>query len=136
MSLQGCFGIVPFTASRAFVNTFTDFKVDNKGRWAEHHVHLQMPILEFTGPGLTEVKFKMKLSTQFNNDPILMLTILRLYMLTAFVAPLLVGNRPVTLGFNLFVLTDIGEEHKFYDARGNLFCVDVEVTLKEYRLLM
>jgi len=136
MGLMGCYGVIVFEASRRRVNTFTDFKVDNKGRWAEHHVHLQMPILEFTGPGLSEVKFKMAFCSSWNNDPFAMLTLLRLYMLTAFVAPLLVGNRPVTLGFNLFVLTDISEEHKYYDARGNMFWAEAEVTLKEYRLLI
>ncbi len=125
-----------FEASRRRINTFSDFKVSNASRYAEHDVHLQMPILEWTGPGLSEITFKMVFTKEWNNDPFAMLTLLRLYMATSFVAPILVGNRPVTLGWNLFVLTNISEEHKYYDARGDMFWAEADVTLKEYRLLI
>ncbi len=46
MALLGCYGVIVFEASRRRINTFTDFRVENKGRWTEHKVHLQMPILE------------------------------------------------------------------------------------------
>ena len=49
---------------------------------------------------------------------------------------LLVGMRPITLGFNLFVCTRVGEQHKFFDSAGSLFGAAVDVTLKEYRLLL
>jgi hypothetical protein len=95
-----------------------------------------MPILEFTGPGLTQVSFRMTFCSSWNNDPFAMLSLLRLCMRTGVVAPLLLGNKPVSLDFNLFVLTSVSEEHKYYDAKGNMFWASANVTLKEYRLLL
>lgn len=136
MALAGCYGVVIFEASRKRVHTFSELKVKNENRYAQHDVHLQMPILEFTGPGLTEVSFAMNFNKEWGSDPFISLSMLRLYMATGFVAPLLVGNRPVTLGWNLFVVTSVDEEHKFYDARGTLFGASVQVSLKEYRMLL
>jgi hypothetical protein len=52
------------------------------------------------------------------------------------VAPLLVGNRPITMGFNLWVVTNVGEEHKFFTRSGTLFGAAADVSLKEYRLIV
>ena len=62
--------------------------------------------------------------------------VLRTYLKSGFVSPLLVGMRPVTLGFNLFVCTQVDEEHKYFDATGALFGAAVDVQLMEYRLLI
>lgn len=134
--MLGAFGALWFQASRRRVHTFFDLTVSTENRFAQHDVHLEMPILEFCGPGLTEVSFKMNFNTEWGSDPFGSLIILRAYCKTGFVSPLIVGNRPVTLGFNLFVLTHLGEEHKFFDAHGNLFGAAVDVKLKEYRLLL
>jgi hypothetical protein len=136
MALLGAYGTIIFEASRRRINTFTDLRVNNEGRWAEHDVHLQLPILEFTGPGLTQVSFRMTFSSSWNNNPFGMLSTLRSYMRIGAVAPLLVGNKPVSLDFNLFALIGISEEHKYYDAKGNMFWASANVTLKEYRLLL
>lgn len=132
----GTFGLLMFECSRRRVHTFSDLKIKNTNRVAQHDVHLQMPILEFTGPGLTEVSFSMNFNKEWGADPFISLLVLRAYVKTAFVAPLLVGMRPVTLGFNLFICTEVSEEHKFFDAGGNLFGAAVEVQLKEYRVLL
>jgi hypothetical protein len=134
--MVGTFGLLLFEASRRRVQTFSDLTVSNSNRFAEHAVHLQMPILEFTGPGLTEVSFRMNFNRQWGSDPMAALMVLRAYVKNGFVAPLLVGMRPVTIGFNLFVCTGVGEEHKWFDARGTLFGAAVDVQLKEYRVLL
>jgi hypothetical protein len=132
----GTFGILMFECSRQRVHTFSELKVDNENRFAQHDVHLQMPILEFVGPGLTGISFAMNFNTEWGSDPTISLLILRTYVKTGMIAPLLVGNRPVALGFNLFVCTKVSEAHKFFDARGTLFGASVEVALKEYRVLL
>lgn len=136
MAILGIFGVLLFEASRRRVHTFSDLTVNNENRFAQHDVHLELPVLEFCGPGLTEVSFKMNFNSEWGTPPFMSLLTLRLYCKSGFVSPLLVGNRPITLNFNMFVVTKVGEEHKFYDARGNLFGAAVDVTLKEYRVLL
>jgi hypothetical protein len=136
MALVGTFGVLIFEASGNRIHTFSDLKVATENRFAQHDVHLEMPILEYTGPGLTEVNFDMNFSKEWGSDPIVSLLILRAYLKWGFISPLLVGMRPVTLGFNLFVCTKVEEEHKFFDAHGVLFSASVAVQLKEYRLLL
>lgn len=136
MALVGTFGVLMFECSRRRVHTFTNLRVTNQNRFATHDVHLQMPILEFTGPGLTEVNFRMNFNTQWGSEPTLSLLALRTYVRTGMVAPLLVGMRPITMGFNLFVCTAVEEEHKWFDGGGSLFGAAVDVTLKEYRVLL
>lgn len=136
MALVGTFGVLIFETSAQRVHTFHDLTVSTENRFAQHDVHLEMPILEYTGPGLTEVNFAMNFNKQWGSDPIVSLLILRAYLKWGFISPLIVGMRPVTIGFNLFVCTRVAEEHKFFDSSGALFGASVEVTLKEYRLLL
>jgi hypothetical protein len=136
VALVGTFGVLIFEASGSRVHTFSDLTVSTQNRFAQHDVHLEMPILEYTGPGLTEVNFKINFNKQWGSDPIASLLILRAYLKWGFISPLLVGMRPVTIGFNLFVCTQVNEEHKFFDAKGRLFGAAVDVQLREYRLLL
>ena len=135
MALVGTFGALLFECSGMRVHTFTDLSVSTQNRYAQHDVHLEMPILEYVGPGLADVEFAMNFNKQWGSDPIESLLILRAYLKWGFVAPLLVGLRPVTIGTNLFVCTRVGEEHKWFDGKGTLFGAAVTVALKEYRLM-
>ena len=136
MALVGTFGVLVFETSGRRVHTFSDLAVSTENRFAQHDVHLETPVLEYIGPGLAEVSFTMNFNKQWGSDPIVSLLILRAYLKFGFISPLLVGMRPVTLGFNLFVCTRVAEEHKFFDSRGALFGAAVEVQLREYRLLL
>lgn len=136
MALVGTFGVLIFETSGMRVHTFSDLAISTENRFAEHAVHLETPVLEYVGPGLAEVSFHMNFSKQWGSDPIISLLILRAYLKFGFISPLLVGMRPVTLGFNLFVCTRVAEEHKFFDSRGALFAAAAEVQLREYRLLL
>ena len=118
------------------VHTFSDLHVSTQNRFAQHDVHLETPILEYIGPGLSGVSFNMNFNSQWGSEPTASLTVLRTYLKSGFIAPLLVGMRPVTLGFNLFVCTQMDEEHKYFDAAGALFGAAVDVHLMEYRLLI
>lgn len=136
MALVGTFGVLLFEASGMRVHTFSDLNISTENRYAQHDVHLESPILEYVGPGLSEVNFNMNFNTQWGSEPTVSLLILRGYLKWGFISPLLVGMRPVTLGFNLFVCTRVDEEHKYFDANGELFGAAVAVQLREYRLLL
>ena len=136
MALVGTFGALIFETSGMRVHTFSDLNVSTENRFAQHDVHLEMPVLEYIGPGLTEVNFAMNFNTQWGSEPTASLLILRGYLRWGFISPLLVGMRPVTLGFNMFVCTRVDEEHKFFDSAGVLFGAAVQVQLREYRLLL
>ena len=136
MALVGTFGVLIFEASTRRVHTFSDMAVSTENRFAEHAVHLETPVLEYVGPGLTQVHFSMNFNTQWGSDPTVSLLVLRGYLKYGFISPLLVGMRPVTLGFNMFVCTAVSEEHKYFDAAGVLFGAAVDVSLREYRLLL
>ena len=136
MAVVGTFGGLIFEASGMRVHTFHSLKVSTQNRFAEHDVHLETPVLEWVGPGLTEVNFSMNFNREWGSDPTESMLILRGYIRLGLVSPLLVGMRPVTLGMNMFVCTRLGEEHKFYNAGGELFGAEVDVQLKEYRLML
>lgn len=136
MALVGTFGVLVFETSGMRVHTFDNLNVSTQNRFAQHDVHLEVPILEYIGPGLTDVNFSMNFNKQWGSDPIESLLILRSYLKFGFVSPLLVGMRPLTLGTNMFVCTQVNEEHKFFDANGILFGAAVDVQLKEYRFII
>lgn len=136
MGLLGIFGPIIFECSRKKVLIFDDVKVNSSSRFAQQDVHMQMPILEFTGPGLMEVSFTMNLNRQWNTDPFNSLMLLRQFNKGGYVAPLLIGRRPIAIGFNLWVLRSVGEEHKWFTRHGELFGASVDVKLSEYRVLL
>jgi phage protein U len=136
--LLGGFGALIFECSSRRIHSYEDLKVNNSGRYAEHGVHLELPILEFTGPGLCEVSFKMNFNSSWGGgrSPETSLLLLRQYVRYGSVAPLVTGGKPVGMDFNLWVCTGTGEAHKYYDGRGQMFGAEVDVTLKEYRLIL
>jgi hypothetical protein len=136
LAVLGCFGQLVFECSRRRVHTFSDLHVDDSPRWAQQDVHLQIPILEFTGPGLTAVSFKMNFNQQWNADPFASIAILRMYSKNGIVAPLLVGNRPIVAGFNLWAIDSLGEDHKWFTRGGTLQGAGIDVSLKQYRVLL
>ena len=136
MALVGTFGALIFETSGMRVHTFSDLNIATQNRFAQHDVHLEVPILEYIGPGLTDVSFAMNFNKQWGSDPIDSLLILRAYLRFGFMSPLLIGMRPVTLGTNIFVCTAVAEEHKFFDSSGVLFGASVAVQLREYRFIV
>lgn len=98
---------------------------------------MQLPVLEFVGPGLSEVSFTMNFNTEWHTDPIAPLAILRTFARHGIVAPLIIGHRPLVIsGFNLWVLTKLEEEQKWFMRNGTLQGASVTVNLKEYRLML
>ena len=137
MALLGCYGPIIFECSRRKVCTFSDLKASQESRYAEHGVHNQLPILEWIGPSLSELSFQMNFNREWHVDPIAPLSLLRTFARHGMVAPLLVGHRPVVIGgMNMWVLTKLEEEQKWFMRNGTLFGASVTVNLKEYRILL
>ena len=58
-----------FTSSSNLVRTFSDLRQRNGARYAEHEVIGKKPKLEFVGPGLEEISFKVQLMRELGVDP-------------------------------------------------------------------
>jgi hypothetical protein len=137
MSLLGAYGALIFECSSRRVHSYEALRVGQSSRWAQHDVHLEMPILEFSGPGLTEVNFRMNFNKSWGSAPMASIVLLREYCRQGLAAPLVTGRIPVSYSsLNLFVCTQLGEEHKWYDGNGSIFGAAIDVTLKEYRVLL
>lgn len=134
--LLGMFGSLVFECSSRRVHSYEDLKVTNSSRYAQHDAHLELPILEYTGPNLSEVSFRMNFNTSWGSPPIPSIRQMRIYARDGLVSPLITGSLPSAVGFNLWVCTQLGEEHKWVDGRGLLFGASIDVSLKEYRVLL
>jgi phage protein U len=134
--LVGMFGTLIFECSSRRVHSYEDLKVSNSARYATHDTHLELPVLEYCGPNLSEVKFRMNFNTSWGAPPEVSIRMLRQYARYGFVSPLITANKPVGFNFNLWVCIEAGEEHKWVDGRGQLFGAYVDVSLKEYRVLL
>ena len=84
-----------------------------------------------------EVNFRMNFNTSWGSSPLGSISMMREYCRSGFVAPLITGQLPMSrYSLNLWVCTQLGEEHKWYDGRGLMFGAAIDVTLKEYRALL
>ena len=69
-SAVGIFGKLPFLCSSAVTFTFKDLSVSRSVRWATHEVIGKKPLLEYIGPGLTEVSFNIQLNSMLGTPPL------------------------------------------------------------------
>ena len=128
--IVGFLGTIPFIASRWKVRTFDEFGRQSDSRWQSHDIIGQKPLLEFVGPNLEEISFKMLLRKDLGVSPENEVKKLRKLRDEGTVVPLIIGNRPVGNGF--WVITSISEKHDFWSKFGNAQSIEVTVTLKEY----
>lgn len=126
-SLTGLFGKVPFVSSSAVVYTFKDLSVSRSARWATHEIIGKKPVLEYIGPGLTEVSFNIQLNSSLGTPPLVALIMLKKMLEKKQPERLLIG--PDYLG--KFVIESIGEERKYHNKFGICVSAEVSITLKE-----
>ena len=120
-SAVGLFGKLPFLCSSAVTFTFKDLSVSRSVRWATHEV------LEYIGPGLTEVSFNIQLNSMLGTPPLAALIQLKKMLEKKQAERLLIG--PDYLG--KFVIESIGEERKYHNNLGICVSAEVSITLKE-----
>ncbi len=142
--IVGYLGEIPFVTSRDYLVTFDDYQRQSEGRWAKHEIVNNKPILEFLGPDLEEISLKISLRRDHGIEPEMLLKKLRKMRDTGQPIPFVLGSKvigeaiktkiikaPFANNVGLWVLTRISESVKHW-AGGNLYSVDVEITLSEY----
>lgn len=134
----GIFGLTPplvFGASPLGLLTFSDFEKTCRARYIEHEVHLQRPIVEFVGPELKQIRFKMNFLAPFTTPPDLGILALETMLELAQPQPLIIGALPVASGLSQFVLREMRVSVKWWGAQGAMIGASCDVDLLEYSSL-
>lgn len=142
--IVGYMGDIPFMVSRRYLLTIDEFVRNGTGRWAKHDILSQKPSLEFLGPDLDEITFKISLRRDHGVNPEQVLKKLRKMRDTGEVFPLVLGGqiigdlfmslikgRPFGSSSGLWTLLSLSEPVKHWHG-GSIYIVETNVTLKEY----
>lgn len=121
--------IVFYTALNNVI-TPSEYSRTGAGRWEEHSLMHTKPVLQFTGPGLTHLSFKILVSTTLGQSPESVLKRLRDYRDNGAVVPFILGGKPVSQ--NYFIIESIEENEQYFDAYGKLMSVEISLALREY----
>lgn len=131
----GIFGTTPpliFGASPLGLLTFSDFEKTCKARFITHEIHLQKPIVEYTGPDLKEIRFKMNFLAPFTTPPAAGILLLETFLASGSPQPLIIGALPVASGLSQFVIKELKEVVQWWGPSGSIIGASVEVELLEY----
>ena len=128
--LVGFMADIPFIVSSRFIRTFDDYGRGSAGRWAQHDIIGDKPVLEFIGSDVEKISFSMQLRADQGINPAKELEKLRKLRDNAKVFPLVIGGNMVTN--NMWVLESVDESVSFWGKAGSMLSVKVNVTLKEY----
>lgn len=93
--LVGYMDDIPFLTSGMLVRTFDEWTRGSEGRWAKHDLMGEKPVLEFLGPDVEEISFKMLFRSDLGVDPRAEIERLRQMRDEGAVFPLSWGIRPL-----------------------------------------
>lgn len=128
--LVGYMDDIPFLTSGMLVRTFDEWTRGSEGRWAKHDLMGEKPVLEFLGPDVEEISFKMLFRSDLGVDPRAEIERLRQMRDEGAVFPLVLGNQ--TVGDHFWVLTSLSAQVTYWNKYGNPLSAEVSVTLREY----
>ncbi|WP_276765590.1 phage tail protein [Phascolarctobacterium succinatutens] len=128
--LVGFMADIPFIVSSRFIRTFDDYGRGSAGRWAQHDIIGDKPVLEFIGPDIEKISFSMQLRADQGINPAKELEKLRKMRDTGKYFPLVIGGKLVT--DNMWVIESLDESVSFWGKFGSVMSAKVSVTLKEY----
>lgn len=128
--LVGFMADIPFIVSSRFIRTFDDYSRGSGGRWAQHDIIGDKPVLEFIGPDIEKISFSMQLRADQGINPANELEKLRKLRDSGKQFPLVIGGNMVT--DNMWVMDSIDESVSFWGKAGSMLGVKVSVTLREY----
>ena len=135
----GVFGLTPpiiFGASPLGTVTFEDMSKTQEARWADHEVHLSLPLSEFIGPNLSEIEFTMNFIQGWTMDPTLGIIAVETAINLSLPGPLIIGLKPMGRGMSLFTIRSIVEKPKFFQPNnGSILAATIGVKLKEYIMI-
>lgn len=126
----GSFGDIPFIVARGYVRTFNAYGRESSGRWAKHDIIGEKPVLEFLGPDVEKISFKMQFRADHGVNPEEEAARLRAMRDKGEKAILMLADSPV--GDNPWIIESIGETVSFWDAFGRPISLTVDVSLTEY----
>lgn len=124
----GSFGPVTFTASEQQVRTFSGFQRQRKARFARHDVINSKPLIEYTGDDLDTVSLDMRFDVALGVNPRTELETLSAIKEAGEAYPLVIGGTVLAD----YVITDMSEDWRRIDGRGNVLIASVNVQLLEY----
>lgn len=129
MSMQGVFGVFPFTVTDEVVATFRNLQRSREIVFAEHKVVSGLPRLQHTGRELDTVTLQVIIHPIIADGLSVDARLLALRALS------LKGQElPLVLGFSYFgmyVLKSVNVAHKHIHA-GSTWSATADLTLKEY----
>lgn len=115
-------------ASADLVRTFSDLQQKSAARYAEHEVLGKKPVLEFLGPGLEEISFKIQLMSSLGVRPDEEIKALQEMRDAGEVGLLIFGETKI----GKFVLTDLSASEGPRDKQGAPTWIEASVNIKEY----
>ncbi len=124
----GTLGQVVFEVSADKVRTTSDFKRKRAANYAEHAVLDRKPILQYVGPALDEISFRIRLDAAQGINPSRELISLEKILLAGDELMLIIGGQPL----GKFVLEELNEAWTRQDGQGRLMVAEVDLKLKEY----
>ncbi|MEA5034038.1 phage tail protein [Cloacibacillus evryensis] len=110
------------------VRTFSELQQKNSARYAEHEVIGKKPLLEFLGPGLEEISFKLQLMSSLGVKPDEEVKVLQEMRDAGEVGQLIFGE----IKIGKFVIVDLSQQEGPRDRHGAPTWIEVELTIKEY----
>lgn len=128
--LVGFMSDIPFVVSSSCIRTFDDYSRGSGGRWAQHDIIGEKPVLEFLGPDVEKISFTMHLRADQGINPANELEKLRKLRDDGKYFPLVIGSKMVT--DNMWVLESLDETVAYWGKLGSMLSAKVTVTLKEY----
>ena len=118
-----------FMTSDETVLTFTDMTRKGTVRVAKHNLINRKPELEFIGPDLQTVTFKMELNALLGTRPRKQEEKLYKKMNAGAVAPLVIGGRKV---LSRAIITGISSAYNIVIKRGEVLSMTLNITMTVY----
>ena len=128
--LVGFLGDIAFRVSSNYLRTFDEYNRNASGRWAKHDIIGRKPTLEFLGPDVEKISFKMQFRADYGINPREELKRLRNLCDTGQALTLVIGNK--VIGDNYWIIESVDENVTYWSREGQILSVTANVTLQEY----
>lgn len=121
---------IVFYTAFDYVITPSEYTRSGSARWEAHDLMHTKPVLQFVGPGLDELSFKILISKTLGQDPAVVVKKLRAYRDNGAVVPFILGGKPVSQ--NYFCIGSVDETDQVFDKYARPMSITVGLSLKEY----
>jgi phage protein U len=126
----GSLGDVVFEVSSELVKTFQDLQFQHSAKYAQHDIHGNVGLLEYTGRNPTTCGLKIRLDSALGIDPMKEIVLLYMMMRNGVAVSLILDGQPQ--GEGLWVIESFSEEWKVVGNTGKMIAAESSIQLKEY----